>query len=213
MRIRADDEVLVFAGVGRHAVGLHTGKLLDGADLLIVPAGHAQRRHIHVAVLLQKAEVVLGMVGQPVVEVRLHAGEHIVGNIQKRQEPEPLAAVLLQPNVLRVRIGGRPFGIANVDTQVRRQRVDGPPQHAAEPQHPAKLAVEQVRGNAAGVHGRETRRSGGRKFPLCPTVVGVAKGADLAGGTRQSRRPLHRVVAIRSIKGVAAVEPRAKLAI
>jgi hypothetical protein len=62
---RPDDEVLILPRLLRAPLLHHPGKVLEDADLLVVPAGRAQHRNLHLAMLALEAEVILRVVREP----------------------------------------------------------------------------------------------------------------------------------------------------
>ena len=81
----ADDEPGVLAGRAGGGVVGHAGEVLDRADLLVVPAGRHERGDLDPGVLRLEAEVVGGVVAQPLAPVRADAGQGVVGYVHERQ--------------------------------------------------------------------------------------------------------------------------------
>ena len=89
---------------------------------------------------------------------------------------------------------------------IGRQGDDAPPEHPAEAQHGAHLAVEQVGRDGLRDHRPQVRRAGVGQLQLCPAVVGASDRADAAVRPRQRGCPLDGVVAVLGVHVVGAVE-------
>ena len=127
--------------------------------------------------------------------------------------PQPLDAVALRPEFFRLGDGARPPAVAPAHPLVGRQGDDAPPQHPAESQDAAHLAVEQVGGDGLRDDGAQVRGAGVGKLQLRPAVVGASDGSDAPVRPRQRGGPLDGVVAVLGVTVVGAVEAGPEVAV